>query len=301
MKSFSQIGLILKPDVLSEFKNFLPTLINWLHKRKKVVFLLNIEVNRINKIFIDKKDKNFKRISFLDQNDFLKQSDLIISLGGDGTLIGICRLLNQNSPPVLGVNLGNLGFITEFQLSTIFEDLLDCFSHKFENFYLHLFTTKIIRNNNVIFNESFINDTVIGRQQISRIFTLTVELEEEQIFNLSGDGIIISSPLGSTAYSLAAGGPIVHPNVKGIVLTPVCPHGLTNRPLLIPDNNRLIIKLLGRADHVSLTLDGQKTIILEKEDRIEIFKDKSKIIKLIKNPNRSYFQTLKEKFFHGRR
>jgi NAD+ kinase len=151
------------------------------------------------------------------------------------------------------------------------------------------------------FKGYFLNDVVINNTQISRMLTLSVESEGEHIYNLAGDGLIISSPIGSTAYSLAAGGPIIHPNVNAITLTPICAHSLTHRPLVIPDSSNVVIKAAKPDEAIKLTLDGQQQVSLGPNDVIKVSKKKTKIVRLVKNPNRTYFRTLKDKFTHGAR
>lgn len=295
-KSANNISIILKPDVIKEYLNFLPNLVNWLLRRKKNVYFLKHEEERLEKIF---DEKNFKKFDLIDEEELYRLSDLIISLGGDGTLIGLCRKIKNYSPPILGVNLGRLGFITEFNQGGLYEDLSQYFQQKLQVINLPLFKVKIMHKNKVRFKETFFNDAVISKHHISRIFSLTVNSGDDHIYNVSGDGLIISSPLGSTAYSLAAGGPLVHPDVKGMILTPICPHGLTHRPLVLPDNHQLSIRILKNVANVTLTLDGQSVTSIRETDIIQIMKEKKKWVKLVKNPQRSYFQTLKEKFIHG--
>ena len=133
------------------------------------------------------------------------------------------------------------------------------------------------------------------------MFSVTIDTDEETIYNLDGDGLIVSSPIGSTAYSLAAGGPIVHPDVKGVILTPICPHALTHRPLLLPDNLAILVKITKNEEDLSLTLDGQQNFTILKNQKVKIIKSSRKHVNLIVNPRRLYFNTLKEKFKHGRR
>ena len=133
------------------------------------------------------------------------------------------------------------------------------------------------------------------------MFTLSIESENENMFNLTGDGLIISSTYGSTAYSLAAGGPIVHPDVKALILTPICAHSLTHRPIVIPDHQELTIKVIEKLDNVNITIDGQEFISLNHKDEIIINKNLRKTVSFIKNYDKTYYHTLKEKFVHGRR
>ena len=133
------------------------------------------------------------------------------------------------------------------------------------------------------------------------MLTLSVESEGEHIYNLAGDGLIISSSIGSTAYSLAAGGPIIHPLVNAITLTPICAHSLTHRPLVIPDHSNVVIRAAKSDESIKLTLDGQEQVTLGSNDIIKVTKIKTKIVRLVKNPTRTYFRTLKDKFTHGAR
>ena len=141
---------------------------------------------------------------------------------------------------------------------------------------------------------------MVNKIDISRIFTLSVEANDQQIYSVSGDGIIVSSPIGSTAYSLAAGGPIIHPSVKSFVLTPICPHSLTKRPIVLPDNSTICLKIYPTNGPVHLTLDGQEVTEVTNKHFIKIKKSSGLSARLIKNMDRSYFLTLKEKFTQGK-
>ena len=133
------------------------------------------------------------------------------------------------------------------------------------------------------------------------MFSLSVEGNNSHIYNLSGDGLIVSSPIGSTAYSLAAGGPIIHPSTKSFVLTPICPHSLTHRPFVLPNDYNLKIKTSSIVDSVIITLDGQEAVKINENHNISISKSRTRYCNIICNPNRNYFQTLREKFTHGKR
>lgn len=294
--SCKKVAIALKPSLTVEFRNLIPNLANWLKKRKKTVLLLKQDQERIEKMF---KNRKLGIDEWVEKKDIFKEADLIISLGGDGTFIGVCKYATSSSTPIFGVNLGHLGFMTEFQKKDFYEKLESYFKGELETEKRTLFTAIQMRNNEKISKEIFINDAVLRNTDISRMFTTIVESEEEHIFNLTGDGVIISSPTGSTAYSLAAGGPIIHHNVKAMIITPICPHSLTNRPLVLSDNR--LISLRTKNDFpIQLTLDGQRVIKLEKRDRVLIKKEK-KFVSIVKNKDKNYFDTLKEKFFHGRR
>ena len=199
--------------------------------------------------------------------------------------------------------MGHLGFITEFSKSEFFDELEETIKGNFELTLLSLFEVEVLakRDEKPFFKGYFLNDAVINNNHVSRMLTLALESDGENIYNLSGDGLIVSSPIGSTAYSLAAGGPIIHPMVNAMTLTPICPLSLTHRPLVIPDNSVVCLKAARPDESIKLTLDGQESIVLGSSDIIRITKKKSKIVKLVKNVNRTYFRTLKEKFTHGAR
>ena len=299
MAQLKNISIILKPKINTEYETILPNLASWLIKRKRSVCFLHHERPRINTIF----KGDIKNLTFIAESELHTHSDLIITLGGDGTLIGVCRNVSKNSPPVFGVNMGHLGFITEFSKAEFFDQLESTLTGNFELTELSLFQVEVShkREDKPFFKSYFLNDAVVNNNQVSRMLKLSVESMGEHIYNLAGDGLIISSPIGSTAYSLAAGGPIIHPLVNAITLTPICAHSLTHRPLVIPDNSQIIVKAARPDDLLKLTLDGQEAIVVEATDFIKITKRKSVMAKLIKNPERTYFRTLKEKFTHGAR
>ncbi|MDO9182881.1 MAG: NAD(+)/NADH kinase [Bacteriovorax sp.] len=299
MAQLKNISIVLKPKVNSEFESILPNLASWLLRRKKTISFLEKEKERIQKIF----KNDIKNLNFIAENDLHSDSDLIITMGGDGTLIGVCRNIKKNSPPIFGVNMGHLGFITEFAKAEFFDQLEATLKGDFKITQLCLYQVEVFskRKDKPSFKGYFLNDVVVNNNQISRMLTLSVESEGEHIYNLAGDGLIISSPIGSTAYSLAAGGPIIHPLVNAITLTPICAHSLTHRPLVIPDHSNVVIKAARADESIKLTLDGQQQVTLGSNDLIRVTKKKTKIVRLVKNPNRTYFRTLKDKFTHGAR
>jgi NAD+ kinase len=291
------ISIVLKPKVTSEFESILPNLVSWLVRRKKSIQFLSTEKERLTKIF----KGDLKNIHFIEEKELYGDTDLIITMGGDGTLIGVSRNVKKNSPPIFGVNMGHLGFITEFSKVEFFDSLEDAIKGDFELTMLSLYQVEVFRKGKSTFKGTFLNDVVINNNQISRMLTLSVESVGEHIYNLSGDGLIISSPIGSTAYSLAAGGPIIHPNVNAMTLTPICAHSLTHRPLVIPDSTSVTIKAARPDESIKLTLDGQQALVVTSQDTIKVSKRKGIQVHLIKNPGRAYFRTLKEKFTHGTR
>lgn len=291
------IGITLKPNSTPEFYSILPNLCSWLHRRKKQVVFREEDRERVFKFFRQKSTDN---LHFWNTDNFHNKVDLMLSLGGDGTLIGVCRRINSKIP-VLGINLGRLGFITEFNKNEYFDRLTNILDGKFEVTSKPLCHVSVLRKGEVHFKDYFFNDAVLGKNDIARMINLRAEWGDEQIYNVAGDGIIISTPMGSTAYSMAAGGPIVHPEVKALVLTPICPHSLIHRPFVIPDTAPITLKIMPPHHSVTLTLDGQVAINIDEQDVVAINDAKVKKVSLIKNPDRFYFETIRDKFVISKR
>lgn len=291
------IGIILKPSKFEDLNNLITNLVRWLNRRNKTIFLLKKEESRISKKITK---KILQDINFVDEKMMFSKTHLVISLGGDGTLLGVCRNISSNIP-VFGVNLGRLGFITEFSKNEFYEQLNLILLGKYSSFKKALFQVEVETKLGVKKKEYFFNDLVFSKNEIARMFTLSIEANSQHIYNLTGDGLIVSSTYGSTAYSLAAGGPIVHPDVAALILTPICAHSLTHRPMVIPDSFELSIEILDKDTQISITLDGQSAIHINHGDKVFVRKRSKKNICLISNPERTYFHTLKEKFVHGRK
>jgi NAD+ kinase len=286
------IGITLKPNSTPDFYNILPNLCTFLERRKKQVVFREEDKERVEKFF---RQKSTDKLEFWKTKEFHNNVDLMFSLGGDGTLIGVCRRINSKIP-VLGINLGRLGFITEFNKNEYFDALSDILEGKFDITAKPLYKVNVSRKNKVHFTDYFFNDAVLAKNDIARMIYLRAEMGAEHIYNIAGDGIIISSPMGSTAYSMAAGGPIVHPDVKALILTPICPHSLTHRPFVVPDNAPIKLSVLPPHHSLTLTIDGQVAINIDEGDVVTVNDSKMKKVSLIKNPERLYFQTIRDKF-----
>jgi NAD+ kinase len=296
-KVINNIAIVLKPSEFEDLNNLVTNLVRWLARRDKNIYFLAKETNRLKNSV---SSKTLEQINFQDSEKLFNTNDLLISLGGDGTLLGVCRSIGADTP-VFGVNLGRLGFITEFSKNEFYEELNLILLGKFKLFSKPLYKCRITSIDGKVQEKRFFNDLVFTKNEIARMFSLSVEANNQHIYNVTGDGLIVSSTYGSTAYSLAAGGPIVHPDVNALILTPICAHSLTHRPMVIPDDYSLQIKVLDKIDTVNLTLDGQIAIHIAATDLIEVSKDTVQKVSLIKNSERTYFHTLKEKFVHGRR
>ena len=229
---------------------------------------------------------------------FLKPSqkvDVAIVLGGDGTYLEACRLLDYRNTPVLGINVGSLGFLTEISIDEDFcFDKL--FSKGFETSKRTLLQVVVKEKTRTIFKREALNDIVIERGARSRLLNLEIQYDKQFLGDVRADGLIVATPTGSTAYNLAAGGPILHPEVQAFVLNPICPHSLTFRPMLLPDDKRLEIKLHSKALRMraSLTLDGQKALNLSSDHKLFITKALRQHLAL-KPEDFHYFRSLSKK------
>lgn len=294
--AIKSVSIFLKPHFGSDIQQVLTNLHTWL-SRKKVQIYLSLE----HEVRVKKFIKSSKYLNFSDAKKELYETQLIITLGGDGTLLGACRNLSTKSPPIFGINMGKLGFITEFSKHEFFEELENVFRNKYQLSDVDQYQAVLMRNGKRIFRGYFINDAVFTQNEISRMITLDVSSGTEKIYDISGDGLIVSTPIGSTAYSLAAGGPIINPNVKGFVLTPICAHSLNYRPIVVSNKREISVKSSKKQDKLKLTLDGQVVLDIEPGDIAIIKKRGGHVVKFINNPHRNFFQTLKEKFTYGRR
>ena len=230
----------------------------------------------------------------------VEECDWIIVLGGDGTFLSVARLMREKSVPVVGINLGQLGFLTEIKRSEALETVRAMLDGKPQNISQRaLLEVRVMREGKPIFEGPVVNDAVISKGAIARIIGLDVAVDGNWAHSVRADGLIVSTPTGSTAYSLAAGGPIVEPSVPALILTPICPHSLTQRPLVISDRSQISICLKDRPGQVLLTLDGQDVIDLKENDVVEIRKFQKHTLQLVSSSQRNYFGVLREKFSFG--
>jgi len=226
--------------------------------------------------------------------------DMIVVLGGDGTLLSIARLVGDNHVPIVGVNLGGLGFLTEIHLEELYPVLERVMRGDYETDEREVLIASVLRRGEKRAEFSVLNDAVINKGALARIIDLETSINGEYLVTFKSDGLILSTPTGSTAYNLSAGGPIVYPSLHCIIVTPICSHTLTNRPIVIPDEVIIRIVLKTHDQEVILTLDGQQGFALEYGDVVEVRKAPSRIY-LVKSPYRHYFGLLREKLKWGER
>nr|VFJ42620.1 MAG: NAD+ kinase [Candidatus Kentron sp. DK] len=249
-------------------------------------------------VFIDAEDvpTNLCKRALVTDREFLaKNADLVIVIGGDGTFLNAARSVADCNAPVLGINLGRLGFLADIMPTEITDCLRAVFRGDFHEEYRFLLNAVIVRNGEPIFETVVLNDVVAHKWHIARLIAFETYIDSHLVYSQRADGLIVSTPTGSTAYALSSGGPIMHPNLDAIALVPICPHTLSNRPIVVDGKSHVEI-VLGTNERVeaSLTCDGQTAIDLEPGDRILIQK-KDKCLHLIHPVGHNYYTTLRVK------
>ena len=236
----------------------------------------------------------------LDREDIPDMADLIVVLGGDGTLISVARLIGDRGLPILGINLGSLGFLTEVTVEELYDVLENCLKGNYDISGRMMLTTRIIRDGAVFGEYRALNDVVINKGAVARIIDIETMVDDSYLTTFKADGLIISSPTGSTGYSLSAHGPIVHPELNCLVITPICPHTLTNRPIVISGDARITVTLKAQNEDVLLTLDGQVGVELRYGDVIHVAQAENRSC-LVQSRNRDFFEVLRTKLKWGER
>lgn len=239
------------------------------------------------------------QIRILGREEFIETSDLVLVLGGDGTMIATARLIGESELPVLGVNYGRLGYLAEFKLEELFTALMSVVDGDFILDSRVMLKAELYRAGELVTNHRVLNDVVISKSALARIIEIEIRLNGLFVNTFRADGLIVSTPTGSTAYNLSAGGPVIYPSMQAIVITPICPHTLSNRPLVIPDDAAIEVRLSRLPEEVALTLDGQIGITLETGDRVLIGKSQTSF-NLVQPPNRNYFDLLRDKLLWGK-
>ena len=235
------------------------------------------------------------------RDDLPRECELIVVLGGDGTLIGMAgRIARAGSDvPILGVNFGSLGFLTEITLPELYDSLAATLAGRATLEERAMLATRTIRNDTVFADHVVLNDIVITKGALSRIIEISVTVGDAPVTRFRADGLIIASPTGSTAYNLAAGGPIVHPAVDAMLLTPIAPHTLTNRPVVIPASSDVHVRpIMEKQDEVFVTFDGQAGFPLQAHDLVSV-RRAARPLRIVKSAKRTYFELLREKLKWG--
>ncbi|HVR29724.1 MAG TPA: NAD(+)/NADH kinase [Thermoanaerobaculia bacterium] len=222
---------------------------------------------------------------------------LVVVLGGDGTLMSVARA-QLHGVPILGVNLGGLGFLTEINRGELYPSMVEILAGGFTTEARSLLDVELERAPPATLSYKALNDVVITKSALSRIIDLRVEVDRRLVARYRSDGLILSTPTGSTAYNLSAGGPIVYPTLPVIVLTPICPHTLTHRPLVVPASSLIDVRLETSDEEVYLTIDGQEGTTLEPDDRVRVRSSQARA-NLVRISGRSFYDSLRSKLRWG--
>jgi NAD+ kinase len=269
-------------------KTIVSELCRWLDEREKTVVL-----DRETAALVGRSDGVFR-------SRMPEQCDFLIVIGGDGTLLSAARVVGTTGKPILGVNLGSLGFMTAITLDELYPALEQIFRQEIDFDERMMLVAHVHRLGERVANYTVLNDVVINKGALAKIIDIKATVGDVLLSTFKADGLIISTPTGSTGYSLAAQGPIVYPTLRSILITPICPHMLTFRPLVVPDNLVVRAELTSRETDVFLTLDGQVGFGLREGDVIEVRKADS-TLRFFRSPFRDYFTVLRTKLKWGER
>jgi NAD+ kinase len=279
------VGILVKPK-LPRIKPLLAHLVAWLRERGKDVVL----------------DPTIAALAgepaSRHRGKLVDKADLVLVLGGDGTLLSAARMVEERGVPILGINMGGLGFLTEVGGEHLYKTLERVFA---KDFYIEerlMLRARLDRCGARVAQATVLNDVVVTKGELSRMIAMTIEIDGRFVTSLRGDGLILSTPTGSTAYSMSAGGPIVSPAVNALVITPICPHTLTHRPLLVPGTATLAVTLTSHDKGAMVTFDGQAGVAIREGDTVTIKPSQHKT-RLVRFPERTYYDVLRRKLKWG--
>ncbi len=287
MQPVTKIGIISKPAV-KQAQTVVPELVEWLKGRG-----LSIRYDLQTAVYLNGNGG-------MPRKEVPDDCDLIIVLGGDGTLLSAARAIAGREVPLFAVNLGGLGFLTAITVEALYPELERAFRNEHRITKRRMLHCELWRGCDLIGSYEALNDVVITKAALARMIDLDAHVDDHFVCAFKADGLIVCTPTGSTAYSLSAGGPIVFPDVAALCITPICPHMLTNRPVLVPDES--VIKILSRAEDESayLTIDGQVGVPLRNGDRVMCRRSEGSL-HLVRPPKMLFFDVLREKLSWGER
>jgi NAD+ kinase len=279
------VGLIAKPNVEASEK-WVPRIVDWMRSRG-----LTVRLDRVTAGYLGEDGG-------LPVSEVPEGCDLLISLGGDGTLLAVTRAVMDREVLIFPVNLGRLGFLSAIPADLVMQELDRVVRGQHRESRRRLLHCELFRNDERVASFEALNDVVVTNASLARMVEFDLRIDESHTCGYKADGVIISTPTGSTAYSLSAGGPIIYPTVECFCLTPICPHTLTNRPVIVPDSSVLELTLISRNDGVWLTIDGQVGQPLEPGDRVVCRRSK-RTVRLVAPPNKHFFDVLRDKLNWG--
>jgi NAD+ kinase len=288
MAAIRTVGIISKPRK-EELCALVPGLTEWLEKRGIAVFYDQETAQCVG-----------DASRTLARSELGRRADLAVVLGGDGTLLAAARALGDHDIPVLAINLGGLGFLTSYPREELYPALEQTLAGNYRISERVLLDATLERAGSEIARHRALNDVVVNKSAMARILDLDLSFDGSYACSYKADGIIFATPTGSTAYSLSAGGPILYPQVGAFVVTPICPHALSNRPLVVPDDMKIELIVMTGQEAAFLTIDGQVGVELRDADRVVVTKARSKL-KLVRPNDRVYFEILRAKLKWGAR
>ena len=290
--SIKRVGIVLKPHQPDALKTMCE-LATWLAERGiTLVGGPEIERERI-------KEQTGCAVEQAEAEKLGACVDLMLVLGGDGTMIATARVLGDSEVPVLGVNYGGLGYLAEFRIEELYTSLESILSGNYRLDKRVMLDVELVRRDENVTRNRVLNDVVINKSALARIIEIEAYFNHQFVNSFRADGLIVSTPTGSTAYNLSAGGPVIYPSMNAVVITPICPFTLSNRPIVVPDDAVIELCLKTDQEDVALTLDGQVGFPLKVEDRVVIRKSQT-TFSLVQPMNRNYFDVLRDKLRWGR-
>ena len=279
------IGILTKPK-FPEVESTLLGVVAWLRARH-----IDVLLDTTSSALLNERDG-------MPKTQLAEQADVLLVLGGDGTILSAARLAAERGIPILGVNMGGLGFLTEVRLDNLYPSLDRVFANDFVLDERLMLATHIHRHGETVARGVVLNDIVISKGTLARMIDLQIAIDGQFVTNLRGDGLIIGTPTGSTAYSLSAGGPIMNPGVQALILTPICPHTLTHRPLIVPGNVVVEVTLTSQNEGSMVTLDGQVGVAIIQGDTA-VIQASDHQTRLIRFPESHYYEVLRGKLKWG--
>jgi NAD+ kinase len=287
MPNIDTVGIVAKPGI-ERAASIVPALIEWLRAKG-----LKVRYDHQTAIYLDHNDG-------LSRDEVPDDCQLVIVLGGDGTLLSAARAVAGRDIPLFAVNLGGLGFLTAISLEELYPELENALKGEHRVAHRRMLECELVRNGHCVGNYDALNDVVLTKASLARMIEVEIRVSRHFVAKYRADGLIVCTPTGSTAYSLSAGGPIVFPAVSAICITPICPHMLTYRPVILPDDMEVHITCRAESDSAYLTIDGQVGEPLEQDDMI-VCRRSQKSVSLIRPPRMMFFDVLREKLSWGER
>jgi NAD+ kinase len=290
--SISRVGVVVKPNQ-PEALSTTCRLVEWLDARGiKLIGTPELDRERIE-------SETRCSIEIVEQEKLAASVDFIVVLGGDGTMIATSRMIGDYDVPVLGINYGTLGYLAEFRVEEMFQALESILTGDYRIDTRVRLAVEVMRGEEILMHSRALNDVVINKSALARIIEIEARMDGHLISGFRADGLIVSTPTGSTAYNLSAGGPVVYPSMNALVITPICPFTLSDRPIVVPDDALIELRLRTPDEEVVLTLDGQVGLPISPEDRVLIRKSLT-TFKIVQPKNRNYFEVLREKLRWGK-